>query len=83
LGVLDARQYDQRWAYIHMTPEEATQTAEELGVKALLPAHVNKFSMAKHLWDNPFRRITAAGEGKLFRLLTLRSVSREVSAARR
>jgi L-ascorbate metabolism protein UlaG (beta-lactamase superfamily) len=72
LAVLDLGQYDSRWPYIHMTPEEAARAAEELGAKALLPAHVGKFSLARHSWDEPFRRIVAASEAKPFRLLTPR-----------
>lgn len=70
LAVLDAGQYDARWAYIHMTPEEAARAAEDLKAKALLPAHVGRFSIARHSWDDPFKRISAASEAKSFRLLT-------------
>jgi L-ascorbate metabolism protein UlaG (beta-lactamase superfamily) len=70
LAVLDLGQYDSRWPHIHMTPEEAAQAAEQLRAKALLPAHVGKFAIARHSWDEPFRRIVAASEGKAFRLLT-------------
>jgi L-ascorbate metabolism protein UlaG (beta-lactamase superfamily) len=37
---LDCGQYDDRWAYIHMTPEEAVQAAQDLGARTLIPAHV-------------------------------------------
>ena len=70
LVVLDAGQYDERWPYIHMTPEEAARAAQDLQANALLPGHVGKFSLARHSWDAPFRRITAASEGRSHRLLT-------------
>ncbi|MDR2786764.1 MAG: MBL fold metallo-hydrolase [Candidatus Accumulibacter sp.] len=70
LAVLDNGQYDRRWAYIHMTPEEAVRAAVDLRAKALLPAHVGRFCLAKHPWDEPFERVVAASEGKPFRLLT-------------
>lgn len=70
LVALNMGQYDARWPYIHMTPEEAAQAAEALNAKALLPAHVGKFSIARHAWDEPFERIAAASEGKRYRLLT-------------
>ena len=60
--VLDAGQYDKRRPYIHMTPEEAARAAQDLQANALLPGHVGKFSLARHSWDDPFRRITAASE---------------------
>lgn len=70
LVALDHGQYDSRWAYIHMTPEEAAQAAEELGATALLPAHVGKFSLARHTWQEPFERIAAASEGRKYWLAT-------------
>lgn len=70
LAALDMGQYDPRWPYIHMTPEEAARAAEELRTKALLPAHVGRFSIARHAWDEPFERITTASDGKPYRLLT-------------
>lgn len=70
LVVLDTGQYDERWPYIHMTPEEAARAAQDLRAKALLPGHVGKFALANHSWDAPYRRITAASEGRSYRLLT-------------
>lgn len=70
LVAMDMGQYDARWPSIHMTPEEAAQAAEALNAKALLPAHVGKFSIARHRWDEPFERIATASEGKRYRLLT-------------
>lgn len=72
LAVLDMGQYDDRWRYIHMTPEEAAQAAEELHARVLLPAHVGKFTIAAHSWDDPFERIVRASEGKRYRLATPR-----------
>ena len=72
LAVLEIGQYDSRWPYIHMTPEEAAQAAEALGARALLPAHVGKFAIARHSWDEPFRRIVTASDGKNYKLLTPR-----------
>jgi len=70
LVVLDMGQYNSRWRYIHMTPEEAAKTAEELHARALLPAHVGKFTISDHSWDEPFERIIKANDGESFRLLS-------------
>lgn len=70
LALLDCGQYDRRWRFIHMTPEEAVQAAENLGARHLIPAHVGKFALAYHPWDEPFKRITAASRDKPFQLLT-------------
>lgn len=70
LAALDMGQYDARWPYIHMTPEEAARAAEDLKARTLLPAHVGRFSIARHAWDEPFEHIAAASNGKSYRLLT-------------
>jgi len=70
LALLDCGQYNERWRYIHMTPEEAARAAEELGAANLIPAHIGKFALAFHPWDEPFRRIAAASRGRAFHLAT-------------
>ena len=70
LAALDMGQYDPRWPYIHMTPEEAARAADDLQTKALLPAHVGRFNIARHAWTDPFERISTASEGKSYRLAT-------------
>lgn len=72
VALLDCGQYNERWRHIHMTPEEAAQAAEDIGARALLPAHVGKFSLARHSWDEPFRRIVSASRNRKFHLLTPR-----------
>jgi L-ascorbate metabolism protein UlaG (beta-lactamase superfamily) len=72
LAALDAGQYNPRWALIHMNPEEAARAAEILQARAVLPAHAGRFSLARHAWDEPFRRFAAASVGKPYRLLTPR-----------
>jgi L-ascorbate metabolism protein UlaG (beta-lactamase superfamily) len=70
LVALDMGQYDPRWPFIHMNPEQAAQAAEVLHAKALLPAHAGKFNLARHAWNEPFERITAASGHKSYRLAT-------------
>lgn len=70
LALLDCGQYNERWRYIHMTPEEAVQAAEDLGARYLLPSHVGKFTLAYHPWDEPFRRVSIASQNRSFQLLT-------------
>ena len=65
-------QYDPRWPYIHMTQEEAAQAAVDLQTKALLPAHVGRFNLARHAWNDPFDRISNSSQDKPYRLLTPR-----------
>ncbi len=72
LALLDCGQYDPRWAYIHMTPEEAAQAARDLGARTLLPAHVGRFAIANHPWDEPFMRLTEASRHQSYALVTPR-----------
>ena len=67
---LDAGQYDPRWANVHMNPEQAAQAAEDLQTRVLTPAHVGRFSIAPHDWDDPFKRITAASRKRNYALWT-------------
>lgn len=71
-ALLDCGQYNIRWCHTHMMPEEAVRAAEDLGARAVIPAHVGKFALARHPWDEPFRRMVAASRGRSFRLLTPR-----------
>lgn len=70
LVIMENGQYDKRWPYIHMMPEEVAQAAEELKAKALLPGHSGKFALANHSWDEPLKRITDASQNKNYKLLT-------------
>lgn len=70
LVLLECGQYDKRWPFIHMQPEETAQAAHDLYARALLPCHAGRFSISYHPWQEPYRRITAASRGRSFRLLT-------------
>lgn len=70
LVAIDGGQYDPRWPSIHMTPEEAVRAAEQLGARSMMLAHVGRFSIASHPWDEPFIRADKAAGAKAFRLLT-------------
>lgn len=67
---LDAGQYDPRWANVHMNPEQAAQAADDLRTHVLMQAHVGRFSIAPHDWDDPFKRIVAATRGRDYALWT-------------
>lgn len=70
LAILENGQYDQDWKYIHMMPEETAQAAEDLQARAVLPGHAGRFVLAKHTWDDPYKRLAKASLGKGYRLLT-------------
>jgi L-ascorbate metabolism protein UlaG (beta-lactamase superfamily) len=70
LVALDGGQYDPRWPCMHMTPEQAVRAAQDLGAGAMLLAHVGRFCISAHPWDEPFLRVTTASRDKGIRLLT-------------
>ncbi|AMO47903.1 MBL fold metallo-hydrolase [Kosakonia oryzendophytica] len=72
VAIMENGQYDEDWKYIHMMPEEAAQAAQELNARAVLPGHAGRFVLAKHTWDDPYKRLAAASLGKSYRLLTPR-----------
>jgi L-ascorbate metabolism protein UlaG (beta-lactamase superfamily) len=70
VAALDAGQYDARWPQMHMTPEEAARAARELNAKILLLAHVGRFCICAHPWDEPFERMSEASRDMPFQLAT-------------
>jgi len=72
LAILDNGQYDPKWKYIHMLPEEVVQAAKDLHTKKLLPFHSSKFPLGYHPWNEPLKRVTAANSNGIFQILTPR-----------
>ena len=70
LAAIDGGQYDSRWPQMHMTPEEAALAARELRAKILLPAHVGRFCISAHPWDEPLIRAVEASRDMPFQLAT-------------
>ena len=70
LAIMENGQYNQRWHQIHLLPEQTAQAALDVRAARVLPSHNGKFALAMHAWDEPYRAITAASEGKPYKLLT-------------
>ncbi len=70
IAILEDGQYNETWPYIHMTPEEAVQAANDLGARAMLPSHNSKFKLSKHAWYDPLERTYQASQNQLFKLMT-------------
>lgn len=70
IAILEDGQYDQDWRYIHMMPEQTAQAAVDLNAQRVLPGHAGRFVLAKHTWDDPYKRLAAASKDKTYRLLT-------------
>lgn len=57
IALLEAGQYNENWANIHMMPEQVVQAAIDLKTKVLMPVHWGKFALALHAWDEPIQRV--------------------------
>jgi L-ascorbate metabolism protein UlaG (beta-lactamase superfamily) len=60
--MMECGQYNERWASIHMMPEETVQATLDVQGKVLLPIHWGAFTLAMHGWDDPINRVTAAAQ---------------------
>jgi L-ascorbate metabolism protein UlaG (beta-lactamase superfamily) len=56
IAMLECGQYDKKWPFIHMMPEETVQASKDLNADVLLPVHWGKFTLALHPWSEPIRR---------------------------
>ena len=70
LAILENGQYDRKWKYIHMMPEEVVQAATDLKAKAFFPVHSSKFAIANHPWDEPLKKVTEFTKTTNLRLIT-------------
>jgi L-ascorbate metabolism protein UlaG (beta-lactamase superfamily) len=53
---------DPSWSEIHMTPEEAVRTHQDLRGKVMLPVHWATFNLAFHAWRDPADEALAAAK---------------------
>ena len=86
LAILEDGQYDIKWRYIHMLPEEVLKAAKDLNAKRLFPVHSSKFKMANHPWSEPLTRVASLNKNELplmtpviGEIVSLKDSSREFS----
>ena len=53
MALLDSGQYDVKWKYTHMNPNEAIKAGKDLNAKVIMPIHYGAFKLARHPWDEP------------------------------
>ncbi len=70
LAILENGQYDRKWKYIHMLPDEILNAAEELKAKRIFPVHSSKFVLGNHPWDEPLELITMNNESRNLNIIT-------------
>ncbi|MBF4515916.1 MBL fold metallo-hydrolase [Flavobacterium sp. ANB] len=69
-AVMECGQYDKAWQSVHNLPEEVMQATLDLGAKNMIPVHHSKFTLGKHAWDEPLKKITELSKNKSYRLVT-------------
>jgi L-ascorbate metabolism protein UlaG (beta-lactamase superfamily) len=57
-AMMECGQYDEKWADIHMTPEETAQASIDVETAVMMPIHWGSFALALHAWDDPVLRVT-------------------------
>lgn len=62
LTLMECGQYDERWAAIHMLPEETIQAHQDVKGKLLIPVHWGAFTLSLHTWHDPVERAIRAAE---------------------
>ena len=62
LTIVPIGAYDDAWADIHLNPEEAVQTHQDVKGGLMVPIHWGTFDLAVHAWDDPVWRLVAAAD---------------------
>jgi L-ascorbate metabolism protein UlaG (beta-lactamase superfamily) len=62
ITLLDGGQYDSRWSWAHMTPEEAVQAHLDANGKNMMLMHWGAFTLAYHGWAEPVERALIEAE---------------------
>jgi L-ascorbate metabolism protein UlaG (beta-lactamase superfamily) len=59
LSLIEGGQYDRRWSWVHMTPEEAVQANQDVKGENMMLIHWGAFTLAYHGWTEPIERALA------------------------
>ncbi|MED5019584.1 MBL fold metallo-hydrolase [Paenibacillus chibensis] len=70
LTLIEGGQYDQRWPWVHMTPEEAIQAHVDVNGKNMMLIHWGAFTLAYHGWTEPVERALQKAKEAKVKLMT-------------
>lgn len=56
IALIEGGQYDRRWSWVHMTPEQAVQAHLDVNGKDMMLMHWGAFTLAFHSWTEPIER---------------------------
>lgn len=62
ITLMEGGQYDRRWSWVHMTPEESVQAHLDVNGKNMMLIHWGAFTLAYHGWTEPIERAFKASE---------------------
>ena len=58
LAIIENGQYDKKWKYIHLLPEQFMKAVTDLRAKSVIPVHSGKFALGNHPWYEPLKLLT-------------------------
>ncbi|MFA0087242.1 MBL fold metallo-hydrolase [Vibrio sp. 10N.261.51.F12] len=56
LTLMETGAYDEKWASIHMFPEQSVQAHLDVKGRYMLPIHNSTFDLSYHAWNEPLKR---------------------------
>ncbi len=59
IALMEGGQYDRRWPWVHMTPEEAVKAHVDVKGRNMMLIHWGAFTLAYHGWAEPIERALA------------------------
>lgn len=62
LTLIEGGQYDRRWSWVHMTPEQSVQAHLDVNGKNMMLIHWGAFTLAYHGWTEPIERAIKEAE---------------------
>jgi len=62
IGLMECGQYNEKWADIHMMPEESVQASIDVQAKVMMPVHWGAFTLSVHSWIEPVQRSSKEAE---------------------
>ncbi|WP_134699585.1 MBL fold metallo-hydrolase [Ammoniphilus sp. YIM 78166] len=69
ITLMEGGQYDDRWSWVHMTPEEAVQAHLDVNGKNMMLVHWGAFTLAFHGWTDPIQRALIEAQNRAVNLI--------------
>ena len=70
IALMECGQYNEKWADIHMMPEETAQAGIDLKASKIMPIHWAGFKLALHEWTDPINSVKAEAENLNLKVIT-------------